>query len=233
MKGTVYLIIWLACIGLAPAAVPAFAGEYAVLDNGFRIHADRHEVTGQSIRLYDPTGTIELPAARIARFESDDAPAAPPQAQANPVEAQPVAPPAAGENPFELAHEAAAKLALPASFESLVESVMRAESALNPAAVSPKGAIGLMQLMPDTARTLNVNPKVPRENADGGARYLRDLLARYEGRPDQVLLALAAYNAGPEAVEKYHGVPPFRETHDYILRVLHGWNPAAKTPANR
>jgi soluble lytic murein transglycosylase-like protein len=82
-----------------------------------------------------------------------------------------------------------------------------------------------MQLMPDTARKLKVNPNAPRQNVEGGAQYLRDLLAQYEGKPDQVLLALAAYNAGPEAVERYHGVPPFRETRQYILRVLKDWNP--------
>ena len=81
-----------------------------------------------------------------------------------------------------------------------------------------------MQLMPDTARTLGVDPKVPQQNAEGGAQYLRELLARYEDNPDQVLLALAAYNAGPGAVEKYHGVPPYRETREYILRVLKNWD---------
>jgi soluble lytic murein transglycosylase-like protein len=107
--------------------------------------------------------------------------------------------------------------------------VMRAESGFNPAAVSPKGAIGLMQLMPATARDLGVDPTRPAENADGGARYLRDLLARYEDRPDQVLLALAAYNAGPAAVDRYHGVPPYRETHEYIIRVLKAWNQPVST----
>jgi soluble lytic murein transglycosylase-like protein len=81
-----------------------------------------------------------------------------------------------------------------------------------------------MQLMPDTARELGVDPTNPNENADGGAKYLRDLLARYKDNPDQVLLALAAYNAGPAAVEKYHGVPPYRETREYILRVLKNWD---------
>ncbi len=75
-----------------------------------------------------------------------------------------------------------------------------------------------MQLMPDTARQLGVNPRDSQENAEGGAQYLRDLLAKYEDRPDQVVLALAAYNAGPGAVDKYHGVPPYRETRQYILR---------------
>ena len=210
------------------ASVPAWAGEYVVLDNGFRLHADRHELAGAAVRIYDGAGTQEIPASRVTGYEPEETfaavavtPAAAKSALADRL-----------ETPEELAHEAAAKLALPESFESLVRSVMKAESAFNPAAVSPKGAIGLMQLMPTTARELNVNPKVPRENADGGARYLRDLLAKYEGKPDQVLLALAAYNAGPEAVEKYHGVPPFRETHDYILRVLKSWTPGAPKPTN-
>ena len=86
---------------------------------------------------------------------------------------------------------------------------MRAESGFNPAAMSPKGAIGLMQLMPGHRENPGRRPKNSTQNADAGARYLRDLLARYEGQPDQVVLALAAYNAGPAAVEKYHGVPPF------------------------
>jgi soluble lytic murein transglycosylase-like protein len=107
--------------------------------------------------------------------------------------------------------------------EAFVRSVMGAESGFQPRALSPKGAIGLMQLMPDTARFLGVNPNDPEQNALGGAKYLRSLLERYEGRPDQVLLALAAYNAGPAAVEKYHGVPPFAETRQYIWRVVERW----------
>ena len=91
-------------------------------------------------------------------------------------------------------------------------------------AVSGAGALGLMQLMPETARELGVDPQNPHQNAEGGAQYLRDLLAKYEGSPDQVLLALAAYNAGPAAVDRYHGVPPYRETREYILRVLKEWD---------
>ena len=199
-----------------------------MLDNGFRLHADRHEQAGATVRIYDGAGVEEISASRVSGYEPEEAVTAAPAAShpGKSVVAE------HEETPAELAHLAASKLALPESFESLVRSVMKAESAFNPAAISPKGAIGLMQLMPGTAKELNVNPRVPRENADGGARYLRDLLAKYEGKPDQVLLALAAYNAGPEAVEKYHGVPPFRETHDYILRVLRNWNPGAQKPAN-
>jgi soluble lytic murein transglycosylase-like protein len=205
-----------------------WAGEYVVLDNGFRLHADRHEVSGPVVRIYDGGGMTEIPASRVSGYEPEETVAAAPAASAAAKSGAAEDP----QTPAELAHEAAAKLELPASFESLVRSVMKAESAFNPAVVSPKGAVGLMQLMPGTARELNVNPRVPRENADGGARYLRDLLAKYEGKPDQVLLALAAYNAGPEAVEKYHGVPPFRETHDYILRVLKSWNPGGQKATN-
>jgi soluble lytic murein transglycosylase-like protein len=131
-------------------------------------------------------------------------------------------------SPVGLAKTAARKYALPDAF---VASVMRVESGFNVAALSPKGAIGLMQLMPATARDLGVDPHKAAENADAGARYLRDLLARYEDSPDQVVLALAAYNAGPAAVEKYHGVPPYRETREYILRVLKAWNPQPAGPA--
>lgn len=227
MKGRTHIIGLL--VVAAGVAVPGWAGEYVVLDNGFRLHADRHELSGAAIRIYDAGGVTEIPASRVSGYEPEEAGSRP--AGGAPV-AKSVAEDRVVETPAELAHEAAEKLALPASFESLVRSVMKAESAFNPAALSPKGAVGLMQLMPGTARELNVNPRVPRENADGGARYLRDLLAKYEGKPDQVLLALAAYNAGPEAVEKYHGVPPFRETHDYILRVLRSWNPDAQKTTN-
>jgi soluble lytic murein transglycosylase-like protein len=125
----------------------------------------------------------------------------------------------------DIAAQAARKYALTASF---VRSVMKVESNMRQEAMSPKGAMGLMQLMPETARELGVNPRDSKENAEGGAQYLRDLLARYEDRPDQVVLALAAYNAGPGAVEKYHGVPPFRETRQYILRVLKYWDQTQK-----
>jgi len=228
MKGRTHLI-GLLVLGTS-VAVPGWAGEYVLLDNGFRLHAERHEVSGPVIRIYDGGGITDIPAARVRAYEPEETIAAP-SGTSSPQDpqAETLRRP---ETPAELAHDAAEKLAMPASFESLVRSVMKAESAFNPAAVSPKGAIGLMQLMPGTARELNVNPRAPRENAEGGARYLRDLLAKYEGKPDQVLLALAAYNAGPEAVARYHGVPPFRETHDYILRVLGGWNPGAQKPGN-
>lgn len=99
----------------------------------------------------------------------------------------------------------------------LVRAVARAESGLNPLAVSPKGAMGLMQLMPGTAGELGVSdPFNPQQSAEGGAEYLRRMLDRFGGDLD---LALAAYNAGPAAVERYGGIPPYPETKAYIQRV--------------
>jgi len=97
----------------------------------------------------------------------------------------------------------------------LLDAVAKQESNYNPRAISPKGAIGIMQLMPATAHALRVDPYDVEQNIRGGAAYLRDLLDLYDGRID---LALGAYNAGQGAVARYGGVPPFRETSVYLLR---------------
>lgn len=216
-------------IGLCLLALPVWSAENITLKTGYTLAADRHEVTEGTVRIFSGDEITEMPASLIANVEQI-------QEQPKSEAVQPPAPPAAAAveeptpvetTPIALALTAAHKYSLPDAF---VAGVMRAESGFNPAAVSPKGAIGLMQLMPDTARDLGVDPKNPGENADAGTRYLRDLLARYEDQPNQVELALAAYNAGPAAVDKYHGVPPYRETHDYILRVLKSWNPPQATP---
>ncbi|HJT89071.1 MAG TPA: lytic transglycosylase domain-containing protein [Bryobacteraceae bacterium] len=192
----------------------AAAGESAVLANGGRLHAERHEMDGSRVRLYNATGYIEIQADQVVRFEKDEA-VAPASAPAPPA-AAPV--PAA---PRQLADAAADKYGLP---RSLVRSVMAAESGFQPAARSPKGAVGLMQLMPSTARDLGANPEDPAQNVDAGARYLRDLLEKYHGG---LRHALAAYNAGPQAVDKYQGVPPYPETIDYVGKVERNFEKSA------
>ena len=103
-----------------------------------------------------------------------------------------------------------------------IHSVIKAESGFNPRALSPKGAQGLMQLMPGTANRLGVgNAFEPRDNIEGGTRYLRQLLEQYHGDP---IKALAAYNAGPERVQQYQGVPPYRETRNYVRRIILDFN---------
>jgi hypothetical protein len=108
----------------------------------------------------------------------------------------------------------------------LVRALIQAESGYNVKAVSNKGAIGLMQLMPETASELNIlNPYDPDQNIRGGTMYLRQMLDHFAGK---VELAIAAYNAGPGAVEKHRGIPPFAETRDYVKRVLALWRGAAE-----
>lgn len=101
----------------------------------------------------------------------------------------------------------------------LLKAIIKAESDFNPKAISRKGALGLMQLMPHNVKAMNINdPFDPLENIMGGARYFRSMLDRFEG---QLSLSLAAYNAGPTAVERYNfQIPPYKETQDYVARVL-------------
>jgi soluble lytic murein transglycosylase-like protein len=195
------------------AAFPVLAGEYAVLNTGFRIHSERHEVLGDIVRLHTTTGNMDVPARDIARFEVEEyvKPAEPPFAPAPQVSETPAS------GPKELISNAAEKHGLLPEF---VHSVASAESAYNSRAISPKGAIGLMQLMPGTAKELGADPHDPAQNAEAGTRYLKQLLIKYQNTKDPVRLALAAYNAGPGAVDKYDGIPPYRETQQYIERVL-------------
>jgi hypothetical protein len=188
-----------------------FAGEYAVLTSGTRLHADRHEVDGAKIRLYTGEGYVELDASQVSGFEPEQRPAtAIPQVMA----------PAPVLSPEQLADQAADRYGLP---RQLVRSVMSAESGFQQEAVSRKGAVGLMQLMPATAQTMGIDAHDPAQNTDAGARYLRALLEKYHGA---LYHALAAYNAGPAAVDKYQGIPPFRETIRYVNRIAGEWKKA-------
>jgi soluble lytic murein transglycosylase-like protein len=112
---------------------------------------------------------------------------------------------------------AAKKHRVPAAF---VNSIVAAESNFNRDAVSPKGAIGLMQLMPATAEEYGADPNIPEQNVDAGTHYLRTLMDKYGNRRSSLKRVIAAYNAGPGRVDRYHGVPPFRETRAYVIRVL-------------
>jgi len=204
------------CALAALVCLPAVAGEYAVLRTGFRIHAQAHQVSGAEVRLYTLTGVITIPRESIAGFEAEDCipppPAAPPRPE--PAAGIPVPPPA------QLVRQAALEQDLEEAFVPLAESVAKVESAFQPQAVSPKGAVGVMQLMPATAARLGADPYDVKQNVKAGVRYLRDLLMRFRDQDDQVRMALAAYNAGEGAVQRYQGIPPYRETQLYVHKVL-------------
>jgi soluble lytic murein transglycosylase-like protein len=202
------------------ACLPTLAGEYAVLTNGFRLHADSHRRDGDAILLESNGGAIRMPAGDIVRFEAEDAPPVVTAAPAPVPPPTPTPPPPDGRKLVTLAADAAA---LP---RALVQSIAHAESAYRSDAVSSKGAVGLMQLMPGTAALLKVDRQDPAQNAWAGAVYLRSLLERYNG---SVSRAVAAYNAGPGAVDKYHGVPPYSETRAYVRRVLAEYEKSTKT----
>jgi soluble lytic murein transglycosylase-like protein len=197
-------------LSLVLFSIAAHAGEYIVLANGFRIHADSHVIDGAVMRLQISQGAVEIPANSVATIEVEDY--MPP-----PIVPAPAPEPQRELTTQELITRAAIHNGLP---PEIVRSVAKAESGYHVDAVSPKGAIGLMQLMPGTAAALNADPHDPAQNVEAGARYLRDLLLKYENDPHQVSKALAAYNAGPGAVDKYKGIPPYRETIDYVNRVL-------------
>jgi hypothetical protein len=217
----------------AAMALPALGGENAILTNGFRIHADRHEVAGDSVKLFSGNGSMELPVSQVASFEVDEYAPPPPVPSAAPVVAISAPTTVVPEmnqplDPKRLADEAAKRNNLP---EALIRSIMHAESGFRPDAISPKGAIGLMQLMPGTAQELHADPRDPKQNVEAGTAYLRSLLVKYESHDDQVARAVAAYNAGPGAVDRYHGVPPYRETRDYVIRVLTEYQRSILQPA--
>ncbi len=192
------------------AAICLFAGaaahaEYAVMRSGARFHITGYEVSGAVVRLHLAGGAVEVAAEDILRFE--------PEEIFQPLPSSKLVINLNG--PYaELIRVAATKYSLD---PLLLANVMAAESNFNPRAVSRKNAQGLMQLMPETSSRLMVkNPFDPAQNIDAGAAYLKQMLNRFEGN---VELALAAYNAGPDRVIQYGGIPPFRETQDYVRRI--------------
>ncbi len=203
-------------------AISAAAGELAHLRNGFSIRHDRHEVIGDKTRLYIGQGFVEVPTAEIVDFEPDDTPETPmpppasrPESRSDVVEG-PVVP---AKSIQDHVSDASKTTGIDPDF---INSVIHHESGFNPNAVSKKGARGLMQLMPDTAGKLGVsNSFDPAQNVQGGAAYLRQLLELYHG---DAVKALAAYNAGPQRVEQYKGVPPYHETQAYIARIIREYN---------
>jgi len=218
---------------LAMAALPCFAAEVAVLKNGFTIQHERREVVGDVTRLYvsaDGASFVDIPTAEIDHYEeapdppvSDSAPdSAAPRAGSfvRNAKNRPQGFPAQSYRDLnEVVNEASGRYRLD---PDLVNSVIKAESGFNVRAVSPKGAQGLMQLMPGTASQLGVpNAFDPQANVEGGTRYLRELLERYNF---DLVKALAAYNAGPQRVEQFGGVPPFHETRAYVARIVKDFN---------
>jgi transglycosylase-like protein with SLT domain len=181
----------------------AFA-DNIVLKNGARLNVTGYQLVGDKYRLQMTGGVVEIAADEVERIEPEDVFAPPPP---------PVVPAAKG-NYRDLVENSAARYKVDAD---LISSVIAAESNFNAKAVSRKNARGLMQLMPETAAKLGVrNVFDPQENIDAGTRYLGNLLQRYQ---NDLSLALAAYNAGPERVQQYGRVPPFAETQSYVRRV--------------
>jgi len=194
------------------------AAEMANLRNGFSIRHEWRETQGETTRLYLGSGS-DAGYVDIATAEIDGYEAAPPEPD--------VAKPAKAADLTSIIGDASERSRIDADF---IASVIRAESGNNPRAVSRKGAQGLMQLMPETANTLGVKDSLdPVDNVDGGVRYLRELLVRYNG---DAAKALAAYNAGPQRVQQYGGVPPYNETRAYVRRVILDYN-RKKTAASR
>jgi len=197
-------------VGLLGTPLFAAGADLALLRNGFSIRHERREVIGSVTRLYlgaDRNGYVDVPTVEIDSFEKD------------------LSAPAAGKTPHNSQEMKEVINAVSSRHHldpDLINSVIHAESGFNPRAVSPKGAQGLMQLMPQTASRLGVIDSFDAgDNLEGGTRYLRELLERYNF---DLIKALAAYNAGPQRVEQYHGVPPYYETQAYVASIIRDFN---------
>ena len=196
-------LLLLLFLPLAPAA----RADYAVLRNGQRFHITGYERAGSVVRLQMAGGSVEVAADQLVAIEPEEVFPA-------------LAAAAKLDVPFaEFIRDAAQKHGVD---QELIASVIAVESNFNPRAVSPKLARGLMQLLPETAARMAVADVFdPRQNIDAGTRYLKELLARYN---QDLALTLAAYNAGPDRVERFRGVPPFLETRSYVQRVTRKLN---------
>jgi soluble lytic murein transglycosylase-like protein len=193
--------ILLSCAVLFGVA-PSLRAEYVALRNGQRLHVTGYQLVGEKYRLQIAGGVVEVPMEEVLAIEPEDLFA-------------PLPAPVAATAPFrEMVKAAAERYSVDAD---LITSVIAAESNFDPKAVSKKNACGLMQLLPETAARFGVrNIFDPQENIDAGTHYLGDLLRRYD---NDLVLALAAYNAGPEKVLQFGRVPPYPETVSYIQRV--------------
>ena len=188
-------------IAAVAVLTPCARADYIVLQSGERIHVTGYERMGDTLRLTMPGGTLEIPVDALVRVDPEDT--------FMPVEVKLLDVPYAKF----IADSARAHGVAP----ELVASVIAVESNFNPNAVSWRSARGLMQLMPETAARFGVTRIFdPQQNIDAGTRYLKELLLRYNG---DLALTLAAYNAGPDRVEQYRTIPPYRETRDYVRRV--------------
>lgn len=208
-------------------AGPATAAELAILRNGFSIRHEHRLVMGATTRLYltaDDSNFTDVPTLEITGYEKDLLLPVPAPANSDAATSLQTAKSESVKSASTLPLNQVVDSASAAYHldPDLVNSVIHAESGFNSRAVSPKGARGLMQLMPGTANQLGVNDAFdPQANVTGGSRYLRELLERYNF---DLVKALAAYNAGPQRVEQYRGVPPFRETRAYVARIVHEYN---------
>jgi len=216
-------LIW---FGLAVGPL-ARAMEHVTLKDGFELDCVRREAVGDKIRLYlagsgtasaEGSNYLEVAADSVVRVETVADMPKPVIAVKMPSPVTIMTAPTREEMHEMLAHAGEAHHI----DEDLLASVVRAESGGQVRAVSRTGARGLMQLMPGTASAMGVEDAFkPDQNIAGGTAYLDALLTRYH---DNLALALAAYNAGPGAVDKYHGVPPYRETREYVARVIREFN---------
>lgn len=193
----------------------AYAAERIALKNGFDLFCDHRESNGDRVRLYLDSGNtnfIDVDTSEIVGIEHVDLPGPGPSPQANP----------AGPTSEDM-HQILARAGKQHDLDvDLLASIIHAESGGNLHAVSRAGARGLMQLMPKTAAALGVSDSFAADqNINGGTAYLDALLKKYH---DDLALALAAYNAGPAAVDHWHGIPPYRETRLYVARIIHEFN---------